>query len=162
MPAASLAPPNSRCAAHPNAAAPTICARCGAFMCGGCSRDNRESSCPTCLAKYGFDVQKLARAYRNLVLWFGVELVLSVGNGALGDVPFAALLVGLSMLATVVMLTIYAYRTAAALGSPIPVLWAIAMFVPCVNAITLLALSSKATAACKERGIAVGFLGPKI
>lgn len=162
MPAASLAPPQSRCAVHPDVAAATICTRCGAFMCGECSRNNQEATCPTCRAHHGFDVEKLARAYRNLVLWFGGELVLALASPMLTSVPLAGLFVNLGLLVTLAMLTIYAYRTAAAMGSTLPVLWAVAMFVPCLNVITLLSLSSKATAACNERGIAVGFLGPKV
>jgi len=131
-------------------------------MCGDCSKNNQESLCPRCRPANGFDVNKLARAYRNLVLWFGLQLVMTVGNQAFGNNRIVAGLAGLVVLATLVALTIYAYRTASALGGSVPILWAVAMFVPCLNIITLLVLSSKATAACRERGIAVGFLGPKI
>lgn len=131
-------------------------------MCGDCSKNNQESLCPRCRPANTFDVAKLARAYRNLVLWFGVQLVMTMGNQAFAEVPLVGALAGLVILATLVALTIYAYRTASALGASVPILWAVAMFLPCVNAITLLVLSSKATAACRERGIEVGFLGPKI
>jgi hypothetical protein len=131
-------------------------------MCRECSLNNQEHQCPSCRASQGFDVTKLARAYRALVLWFGVQLVMSLANQVLPKTPVIAALSGLVVLATFVALTMYAYRTAAALGSSVPVLWAVAMFVPCVNAITLLVLSSKATSACRERGIVVGLLGPKV
>lgn len=162
MPPASLAPPDSHCAVHATAPAATICGRCGGFMCGECSKNNQENLCPKCRPANGFDAAKLARAYRSLVMWFGVQLVVTVGNPALGDSGLVRGIAGLVTVATLVALTLYSYRTAAALGASVPVLWAIAMFVPCVNIITLLVLSSKATAACRERGIAVGFLGPKI
>ena len=41
-----------------------------------------------------------------------------------------------------------------------PVLWAIAMFLPCINVISLLVLSAKAQAWCKQHGVKVGFFGP--
>ena len=131
-------------------------------MCGECSKNNQESLCPKCRPANSFDVTSLARNYRNLVLWFGVQLVMTIGNQAFKAVPLLPVIAGLVTLLTLVMLTIYAYRTAASLGASVPVLWAVAMFLPCLNVITLLVLSSKATAACRERGIAVGFLGPKI
>jgi hypothetical protein len=131
-------------------------------MCGECSRNNQESLCPKCRPANAFDAARLARAYRSLVLWFGLQMLMTVGNQMFGRNPLVAGLAGLVVLMTLVALTYYAYRTASALGASVPVLWAIAMFVPCLNVITLLVLSSKATAACKERGIPVGFLGPKI
>ena len=116
-----------------------------------------------------FDVSKLAASYRRLVLWFGVQLVIAVFGGAvgvvLGETALGALfaLVRLFvMLATVIALMYYAYRTASALGSSVGVLWAIAMLIPLVNAITLLVLSSKATAACRAAGVPVGIFGPKL
>ena len=117
----------------------------------------------------GLDVANLARAYRRLVLWFGVQLLLTI----LGPLIFlltrpspllaiVALLRVAGMLATVVALVIYAYKTALTLRSKVPVVWGVAMLVPLVNAITLLVLSAKATKACRAAGIPVGFLGPKL
>ena len=87
-----------------------------------------------------------------------VSLVL--GESALGAifalVQFAVLLV------TIGALAIYAYRTASALGSNVGFLWAIAMLIPLLNAITLLVLSARSTKGCREAGVAVGFFGPKL
>ncbi len=116
----------------------------------------------------GLDVPKLAASYRKLVLWFGAQLALALlgmvaiaitGPTVLGAAIAVVRLVGL--LATVCALGIYAFRTAAALGSRVGFLWGLAMLVPLVNAITLLVLSSKATSACRGAGVPVGFLGPK-
>jgi len=56
----------------------------------------------------------------------------------------------------------FGYQTAQATGSTAPWLWALGMLVPCVSVIVLLVLSSQATQLCRESGIPVGFLGPKI
>lgn len=115
------------------------------------------------------DVPKLAVSYRRLVLWFGVQLVISiagmVGGAVLGDTALGALFAVvylLCMLVTIGALMYYAYRAAAALGSRLAILWAIAMLIPFLNAITLLVLSSRATKACRKAGIPVGLLGPKL
>jgi hypothetical protein len=118
------------------------------------------------------DVTRLAHSYRRLVLWFGVQLLLTFASMAL-NAPYrdvepptsVALLSGavsLGMISTLVALAIYSYRTADALGASVPLLWVVAMVIPCINVITLLALSSRATAACRACGIPVGFLGPKV
>ncbi len=82
-----------------------------------------------------------------------------------GESPIGAIL-GLGYLAglivTVCALAYYGYMTATALGSGVGWLWALAMFVPCANVITLLVLSSKATRMCRANGIPVGFFGPKL
>jgi hypothetical protein len=120
------------------------------------------------MAEGGLDVARLAASYRRLVLWFGAQLALGIlgavavavaGPNALGVTIAVVRLVGI--LATVCALGIYSYRTAAALGSRVGLLWGLAMLVPLVNAITLLVLSSKATKACRAAGVPVGFLGPK-
>ena len=41
-------------------------------------------------------------------------------------------------------------------------LWAAAILVPLVNVITLVALSLKATKACRANGVEVGLLGPRL
>jgi hypothetical protein len=115
------------------------------------------------------DVPALAHGYRFLVLWFGVQLLVSGASAIIQVAPIAgalavvlSLLISGGMLATFVGLIYYGYRTAIALGSGVAWLWALGMVVPCVNVITLLALSSKATRACRANGIEVGLLGPKV
>ena len=120
------------------------------------------------MGKAKLDVPKLAASYRRLVLWFGVQLVIAIlelanvmaGETLLGLVILLVRFIG--VVVTIIALVIYAYRTAAALGSQVPFLWAVAMFIPLVNAITLLVLSAKATNACRKAGIPVGFFGPKV
>ncbi len=114
------------------------------------------------------NVPLLAHSYRRLVLWFGAQLVLNVIAMPLNlvstpsaGVTALSVIVLLALLALLAALAVYSYRTATALGSSVAVLWAIAMFIPCANAITLLALSSTATRTCRENGIPVGFFGPK-
>jgi hypothetical protein len=102
----------------------------------------------------------VASSYRQLVLWVGAQLVISLSVMLFGRV--LSLLLVPALLITVVALAIYAYRTADALGSSAAPLWAVAMLVPCINIITLLVLSSKATEVCRANGIPVGFLGPRV
>ena len=111
----------------------------------------------------------LSVAYRRLVLWVGVQILVALaGNLLIASLQPSLIAIVLSLaniavvLATIVMLSIQAFRTAKALGSRVGVLWAIAMVMPLVNLITLLALSSKATRACRQAGIPVGLLGPKL
>jgi hypothetical protein len=105
------------------------------------------------------DLSALARNYRSLVLGVGAQLLL---GAVYRTMPETVLFVGPALLATIVALMYFAYKTAQALGSPYGALWAVAMLVPCLNILTLLVLSSKATAVCRANGIPVGFLGPKI
>jgi hypothetical protein len=115
------------------------------------------------------DVPALAHAYRYMVLWFGVQLLVSLASGIVQaarlvgalEVVMSLLITG-GMLATFIGLVYYGYRTSQALGSGVAWLWALFMLVPCANVVTLLALSSKATTACRENGIPVGLLGPKV
>lgn len=115
------------------------------------------------------DIPRLAVAYRWLVLWFGIQLVITIGGNivmiALGDSPLAGLFALFNLaaiLVTIGALVFYAHRTSSALGSNVPLLWSIAMLIPLVNAITLLVLSARSTKACREAGVAVGFFGPKL
>jgi len=115
------------------------------------------------------DIPKLAVAYKWLVLWFGIQLVVTLGGGMisilLGNTAFGALFELLrlaALLVTIGALMLYAYRTASALGSNVGWLWAIAMLIPLLNAITLLVLSARSTRACREAGVPVGFFGPKL
>jgi hypothetical protein len=114
------------------------------------------------------DVAALAWSYKRLVGWFGVQLVLGLSGPLAVTVitdPSIFLIYAaarlLAALVSVGFLGYYAYRTAAALGSKVAVLWAMAMIVPLVNVLTLLALSSRANHACTRAGIEVGLLGPK-
>lgn len=113
------------------------------------------------------DLHSLAVAYRRLVLWFGAQLVLQGIQIAMHFSGVRSLSVldevlGLGVLVTIPALAYFGFRTAQAMGSRVAWLWAIAMFVPCVNALTLLALSSRATQECASRGIRVGLLGPSV
>lgn len=115
------------------------------------------------------DIPRLAVSYRRLILWFGVQVLLSIAAVLIRSLshqeepplPFAAAS-WLVTLGTLVALGIYAYRTADAFGSPVPILWVIAMVVPCVNVIPLAMLSSKAASVCRASGIPVGLFGPKL
>ena len=116
------------------------------------------------------DVPKLAASYRRLVLWFGVQLVIAILGEIASAIVSETTLLGvvivlarsIGLLVTIVALVIYAYRTAAVLGSPVPFLWSAAMLIPLINAITLLVLSAKSTNACRAAGIPVGLFGPKV
>jgi|GEM_PF-5984485 len=111
------------------------------------------------------DIQRLAHAYRRLVLWFGAQLYVNVISfflqPALGQrwaiPPRIALII--ANLVIVVVLAYYAYRTAEALGAPDPGLWAVGLVL--FNFIALALLSSKAATICREKGIPVGLLGPR-
>jgi len=109
---------------------------------------------------------QLAHSYRNLVLSFGAQLLLtmvSFASARTANSPVREaidLFVSVSGLLTFAALVYFGFRTAQALGSSVAWLWAVGMFLPCLNVITLLLLSSRATHACRAAGIPVGFLGP--
>lgn len=105
------------------------------------------------------NIQQLAINYRQLVLWFGMQLLISLVSLVFG---LPSMMSALAILVTIVALAFYAFRTAEALGSSTALLWGVAMLVPCVNAITLLVLSAKANEACRANGVAVGLFGPRI
>jgi len=132
------------------------------------------------------DIPRLAIAYRRLVLWFGAQLFVTLASvlfqfaaqGRTVGSPTNPLIVPLtpatiSSSATVaalaighfvifVALALYSYRTADALGSPVPLVWVMAMVVPMVSMIALLVLSSRAATICQANGIPVGLFGPKL
>jgi hypothetical protein len=118
------------------------------------------------------NISRLAFNYRRLVLWFGVQLILSLASGALqaryrqveppSSVLLASTVISVGVVGTIVALALYAYRTAEAMGSRVAILWAAALVVPCINALSLLALSSRATAVCRACGVPVGLFGPKV
>ena len=111
------------------------------------------------------DAEAIAKHYRRLVLLVGAQLVLSMffqrqapemsQGEAILSLILAAVLIGVT-----VYLVSTAYRLARYLGAGVPVLWAVAMFIPCLNIIMLLVLSTKAQAWCRQYGIKVGFFGP--
>jgi hypothetical protein len=101
----------------------------------------------------------VARNYRNLVVWVGIQVLFSVWF-ALAD--SLALLVAPILFVSIVALAYYAHETAKALGSPSALLWGAAMLIPCVNLFTLFALNSRASEVCRANGIRVGFLGPEL
>lgn len=111
------------------------------------------------------DAEAIAKHYRRLVLLVGAQLVLSVffrGQGpamSQGEAVLALILLPV-LIGVTVYLVATAYRLARYLGAGVPVLWAVAMFIPCLNIIMLLVLSSKAQAWCRQYGIKVGFFGP--
>jgi len=122
------------------------------------------------------DIPRLAYTYRRLVLWVGAHLLLFLTQFVFlsavplklaasidfqpGTVVWTALLI--FNLVTLAALAYYGYRTAQALGSRVPLLWAVAMVVPGVIIISLLVLSYRAAAICRANGIPVGFFGPKL
>ena len=121
------------------------------------------------------DIPRLAYAYHRLVLWVGAHLLLFLAwyvflsarqfklasiDVQSGTPEWAALLI--VNLVTLSALAYYGYRTAEALGSRVSLLWAVAMVVPGVIMISLLALSYRAAAICRANGIPVGFFGPKL
>jgi hypothetical protein len=111
------------------------------------------------------DAEAIARLYRRLVLLVGLQLVLGFGQLPARTAPSPAtnllsLLVAPVLLVLLVVIAVTAYKLTRHLGEGLPVLWAIAMFLPCINIIGLLVLSSKAQAWCRQYGIKVGFFGP--
>ena len=105
-----------------------------------------------------------------MLVYFGsqylIGFLLNVAQGIAEASPDGALVFGLAALALLaaaiaclVMLLVQVYKCSSAMGS-IGLLWVIAMFFPCVNLLTLLAINSKAKTFLEARGVKVGFLGP--
>lgn len=112
------------------------------------------------------DAETIARLYRRLVLLVGLhilasfpQILLQVGAPSQGE-GLVMLVINLVLLCVLVAMVITTYKLARVLGAGLPVLWAIAMFIPCLNIVMLLALSSKAQTWCRQYGIKVGLLGP--
>lgn len=115
------------------------------------------------------DIPRLVVSYRRLVLWFGVQVLLSIAAVLIRSLSHQeappllfAVASWLVTLGTLIALGIHAYRTADALGSSVPMFWVIAMVVPCMNVIPLAILSSKAASVCRANGVSVGFFGPRL
>jgi hypothetical protein len=111
------------------------------------------------------NAEAIARLYRRLVLLVGVQLLFSFLRVPLvtavpGVAGPMAVVVVLVLLGSAVALAVTAYALTEHMGTGTPLLWAIAMFLPCINVISLLVLSSKAQAWCKQHGVKVGLLGP--
>lgn len=114
-------------------------------------------------------VEVVATLYRQLVAAVGFQLLLgcganvAAGAGNAAEAPGIALF-SLAAYAGLLVLAVYvatrAYRLAGALDESAPLLWAIALFVPCAGIIALLALSSKANGWCQKHGVKVGLFGP--
>jgi exosortase/archaeosortase len=56
----------------------------------------------------------------------------------------------------------FTYRLASRLKAGLPILYCIAMFLPCVNLLSLVYLSSQATAVVRAYGVPVGLMGANI
>lgn len=111
------------------------------------------------------NAELIARLYRRLVLLVGFQILLNVAQVLLQvqDPGTAALvnpLILLGLLGLLVAICGTAYKLARPLELGWPLVWAIFMFVPCVNLIGLLVISLQAQTWCKRYGIKVGFLGP--
>jgi hypothetical protein len=109
------------------------------------------------------EAEAIALNYRRLVLLVGLQILvgfLQVPSRQLSTAGVLSIVMSLILIFTLVAIAVTAYRLSRHLGSTVPILWAILMFVPCVNIIGLLALSSKSQAWCRQYGVTVGFLGP--
>ena len=113
---------------------------------------------------------KVAKSFRGVLVYFGMQYLIAFGMNAAGVMaqtsPDAAPLLGLVVLGgfvgaifCLVMLLVSIYKCSSAMGS-VGLLWVIAMFLPCLNLITLLAINSKAKSFLEKRGVKVGFVGP--
>ncbi len=60
------------CALHPEAAALSVCDRCGAYMCDACSEGGQQRLCPTCRARTGDAAFPLRRDAWSLDALFGI------------------------------------------------------------------------------------------
>ena len=113
------------------------------------------------------NVTGLASAYRHLVRWFGVQLLLNLAyrvvlaRGGSAVLPMR-LVIAAGLILTIVALAYYGYRTARELVLSVPELWGLAICIPLLNVISLVTLSFKAKRVCGRYGIRVGLLGPKV
>ena len=110
--------------------------------------------------------EAIAKLYRRLVLLVGAQLLLGCiyrvpeASGSAEGSALLALIFLPVLLGIAIALVVTAYRLARYLDAGVPVLWGVAMFIPCINILVLLVLSSKAQAWCRRYGIKVGFFGP--
>ncbi|HEX4498544.1 MAG TPA: hypothetical protein VIE43_22900 [Thermoanaerobaculia bacterium] len=113
------------------------------------------------------NAETIARLYRRLVLLVGFQILLTVARIPLlmlvGASPILGLMgvaVGVVVVGSSLILCITAYQLAGQMGLGSPLAWALVMFLPCINVLSLLVLSSKAQAWCRQNDIKVGLLGP--
>jgi hypothetical protein len=112
------------------------------------------------------EAETTARLYRRLVLLVGFQILLGLVQAPLQAVAAqqgalaGVLVILIALMGLLVAISITAYNLSRHLGEGLPLLWAIAMFLPCINILVLLVLSSKAQAWCQRYGLKVGFLGP--
>lgn len=111
--------------------------------------------------------ERVAKLYRRLVVLIGLQILLGglrlplvAASDPSGAMMALLLLLFAADLVVLVMAISTTYRLARLLGEGVPALWAAAMFLPCINIIMLLVLSSRAQAWCRRHGIKVGLLGP--
>jgi hypothetical protein len=107
--------------------------------------------------------EDIAKYYRLLVLLVGLQIVLGFFQfpGMTSATPSTlSLIVSLALLGILAAMAFTAYHLTRLLDERLPILWGMAMFLPCINIIGLLLISSKAQVWCKRYGIAVGLFGP--
>jgi GYF domain 2 len=126
----------------------------------------QPASAPVAPAFYK-TAENVAKLYRRLVVLIGIQLLLGAFRMPLavtmepsGAAIALLLLLAVVYLVVLVMIISTTYRLAGQLGEGVPALWAAAMFLPCINIIMLLVLSSRAQTWCRRHGIKVGLLGP--
>jgi hypothetical protein len=111
------------------------------------------------------NAETIAKLYRRLVFLVGLQILLGFfqlpaqANSSRAASPLGCV-VGLVALAVLGATAVTAYKLAGHLEAGAPLAWAIAMFLPCINILVLLVLSSKAQSWCQRYGIKVGLLGP--
>ena len=109
------------------------------------------------------EAEAIARHYRQLVLLVGVQLLAGyfrLPSQRQSTPSVLSAVASLVLFCILIALAVTAYKLTQLLGSKVPIVWAIVMFIPCVNILGLLALSSKAQAWCRQYGVKVGFFGP--
>jgi len=103
-------------------------------------------------------VQKVAKAQKNLIYAILASLA---GNGLMNaNAGLGLLLIPIALgIAGFTIWGVYSLCKALAVG---PALWVIAMFIPLVNLVCLVALNQKATSYLKGQGVRVGLFGAKV
>jgi hypothetical protein len=116
-----------------------------------------------------YEAEAITKLYRRLILLVGGEFLLGYAVLALAikvtdkqvKGMSGALILGLLVVfATSVFIAITAYKLSRRLRAGAPLFWALALFLPWLNVLSLLVLSSSATSWCRRHGIKVGLLGP--
>jgi len=106
----------------------------------------------------------IAQLYRSLVLLVGLQILLGFFrlpvDISVSTESGASLVALFALIVILVAIAFTAHKLTQYLGERSPLLWALAMFLPCINVIGLLAISSKAQIWCRRHGIKVGFFGP--